>query len=139
MVNREDRVLAGPEKAPSTASLTLHRKRSACDRALPPKWGQLSPITVALKLLLPEENLLANPAPEASRSPHSGDGFSPRVQGHLAMWSRARVMMVVCLHTQPRCVRGAAWGHMWSAYRRQGACCRQTEGSQTAGKDPEQG
>lgn len=93
MVNREDRVLAGPEKAPSTASLTLHRKRSACDHSLPPQVGPTEPHNcVSLKLLLPEENPLANPVPEATRP---GDGFSLRVQGHLAMWSRARVMMVM--------------------------------------------
>lgn len=69
VVNREDRVLAGPEKVPSTASLTLHRKRSAYDHSLPPHVGPTEPHNcVALKLLLPEENPLANLAPEATRS-----------------------------------------------------------------------
>ena len=72
-VNREDRVLAGPEKVPSTASLTLHRERSACDHSLPPQVGPTEPRNcVALKLLLPEENPSANPAPEATRSLFQG-------------------------------------------------------------------
>lgn len=117
MVNREDRVLASPEKAPSTAFLTLHRKRSACDRSLPPQVGLTEPRNcVALKRLLPEENLLANPVPEATRP---GAGFSLCIQGHLAMWSRARVMMVMCVsRKQPGVTCGQLTAGKWLAVGR---------------------